>query len=356
MHLCHMRYWILMSFLGLSFLGYGQIIFPGQTGDNLLHSLRVEYTTQTVLTYGEARDTMYAKIDNVNDTVYGIYSQHGIYLPPNEDPTTFLFMNGIQNAINCEHSYPRSRGATTGSMAASDMHHLFPSRLAVNEARGSSPFGEIPDSQTSNWYLEDDTQNNIPSAAVRDLYSEQTSSRFEPRESVKGDIARAMFYFYTIYRNQADAADPNFFESMRPAICQWHYDDPISQKELDRSAFIALYQDGKENPFVLDCTLPKRCYCDDVMRACFVSTDYVKNTELSYTVENEVIYFDLKEGQEIQQAHVFNLLGQKLQMINNPGDQLELSRTGFAVKLVQILFEENNQLHSHIIKINSIKE
>jgi hypothetical protein len=70
-----------------------------------------------------------------------------------------------------------------------------------------------------------------------------------------------VFYFYTMYRAQANAADPNFFELQRPTLCQWIQQDPPDSAELRKTWRIAPYQDGKPNPFVVDCTLAARCWC-----------------------------------------------------------------------------------------------
>ncbi|MEY3053095.1 MAG: hypothetical protein RLY31_2880, partial [Bacteroidota bacterium] len=90
----------------------------------------------------------------------------------------------------------------------------------------------------------------------------------EPREDHKGNVARAMFYFYTMYREQADDADPDFFDLQRETLCQWHYADPVDSLEHARSLMIAAYQDGLANPFVLDCTTATRSYCSDNPQPC----------------------------------------------------------------------------------------
>jgi len=237
-----------------------QPVFPGLNGQDLEIAVQNEFTPSTVLDYGMARDTLYKLIDSRNDIIYGVYTDMAIYLPPGEDPTEFLFMNGSSNGINTEHSWPRSKGAREGN-ANSDMHHLFPTRTPVNADRGSLPFGESDDDQTRKWYYQRATENDIP--IDRDLYSELGLGVFEPREASKGNIARACFYFYTIYREEALDADPQFFEVQREALCQWHLDDPVDEEEWERSSEIAFYQDGKNNPFILDCTLAHRMYCSD---------------------------------------------------------------------------------------------
>ena len=85
------------------------------TGEELLAALVLDFKTSTVLSSGEARDLLYAEIDNQNDTVYGIYTQHGIFLPEGVDPSIHVFMNGDANGINAEHVFPQSKGASSGN-------------------------------------------------------------------------------------------------------------------------------------------------------------------------------------------------------------------------------------------------
>jgi endonuclease I len=236
----------------------GQVIHPGLSGQELIDALFEDYRPATVLTLAQAKDSIYASIDIQGDSVHGFYTDFAVLLEPGEDPSQSVFQNG--NGINLEHGWPQSKGATEGTQAYMDMHHLFPTRVAVNSARGSFPFAEIPDDETTTWYYKGDALSSIPSSNI-DAYSESVNGAFEPRESVKGDVARAMFYFFTMYRAQADAAAPGFFDEQRADLCNWHLADPADDREQTRNEKIAALQDGRLNPFVLDCTLARRAYC-----------------------------------------------------------------------------------------------
>lgn len=227
-----------------------------------------EYKTSTVLDYSVARDTLFSKIDAIGDSLECIYTGMKLYMLPGQDPTEAVYLNGLPNGINTEHMWPQGLGAV--GMAQSDMHHLYPSRAKANSDRGNFPFGEITDSQTQTWYYKD-TELGNPPATNRDRYSEGirgVNGKFEPRESVKGNIARSLFYFYTMYRSQADAEDPTYFDKMKTDLCDWHYQDPVDEVEWKRNQKIAGYQGGKLNPFVLDCSLVSRAYCNNINQAC----------------------------------------------------------------------------------------
>ena len=244
-----------------------QLIYPATSGQALLDSLFDHYRPGTVLDYANARDTLYAKVLAVDDdTLRCIYSGHALYLDPTQDPTQYVYLNGSTLGMNTEHAYPQSKGAADGN-ARSDMHHLYPARIPVNEARGDVPFLDIPDAQTQKWFVGAQVFLTMPTQN-KDLYTEFRTGSFEPRESVKGDLARAIFYFYTMYRSQANLADPNFFELQRPTLCQWDAQDPADAAELTKTWRIAHYQENKPNPYIVDCTLAHRTWCPEVAANC----------------------------------------------------------------------------------------
>lgn len=230
-----------------------EAIFPDLNGEALRSRLATDYQVKTSLGYDQARDYMYTQLDNDNGVVRGIYSDFTVAVNPNSSkPRSDAYQDG--KGINAEHSWPQSKGAT--GVARSDLHHLFPSRVRVNSLRSSNPFAEINDSRTERWLIDDDELRSIPTMNI-DAYSEWTGKAFEPKEAVKGDIARALFYFYTIYRDQAE---PGFFEQQQSTLCDWNIADPVDNAEIERSRAIATQQEN-DNPFVIDPTLAKRLYC-----------------------------------------------------------------------------------------------
>ncbi len=248
-------------------------IFPDKSGDELYISLVDEFKPNYVELYSNARLRMYKEIYNIQDTVHTLYSGHKLYLPPNEPlPIQYLAQEATKDGINTEHIYPRSKGALEeNGNAFSDLHNLAPVRWEVNESRANFPFGEIDDDQTQCWFRRNDKVTDLLEISSEEIdeYSEMYSERevfrgvFEPREAVKGDVARSVFYFYTMYRKEAIEADPNYFETMRKTLCEWHNTDVIDEIEAERNLIKAKYQDGQANPFILDCTLANRMYCED---------------------------------------------------------------------------------------------
>ncbi len=235
------------------------LLFPGLTGQELLDSIIANYKPEIILDYDNARDTLFSKIDKTDsDSLICVYSGYSIILDAEIDPSLDAYNKGI----NTEHSWPQSKGASEGN-ARSDMHHLYPVKDNVNSSRGNSPFGDINDEDTDSWYRNSTTLTTIPSTNI-DEYSEKdndpTDGVFEPREDHKGNVARSMFYFYTMYKDEADTADPDFFQTQKETLYQWHYLDKVDNRELERTKLIAKWQENKENPFVLDTTLIRRAY------------------------------------------------------------------------------------------------
>ncbi len=233
------------------------IIESCKTGQPLIDALRNLYKPDLTLGYGPARDTLYSKIDNNGLTLSGIYTDFTVPLEEGKDPSISVFQN--EAGINAEHVYPQSKGARQ-EPGRSDMHHVFPSKVSVNSARGSCIFGDIEDTDTEFWFVLGERLSQMPTSDI-DAYSEkdEESCVFEPRESVKGDIARAVFYFYTIYQQLADREDKNFFPRQRDVLLKWHRADPVSEKELRRNDLIAFYQ-GNLNPFIVDTSLAIRAF------------------------------------------------------------------------------------------------
>ena len=246
--------WIILFFLG-SFPFGQDIVGEGLYEGELINFLRANYKTSTTLGYNNARDTMYLRIDHIDGQVKGVYTNYAVDLPETGvDPSTHLYENGM----NCEHIWPQSMYEGSDPMK-SDMHHLRPSKENVNSSRGNKPFGDNPDSQTDTWFWMSQSQSSIPSNNI-DEYSESETAYFEPREDRKGDIARSVFYFYTMY---SEVTEDNFFESQKEILKTWHEQDPINEDEVTRTWQIAGHQEDKPNPFILDTTLVERAYFYD---------------------------------------------------------------------------------------------
>jgi hypothetical protein len=189
------------------------------------------------LGYNGARSQMFSYANEQNGLVHGIYTD---FTQPAEN-TTFL------DPINAEHIIPQSFFGGVSPMK-SDLFNLHPAHGSANSARGNSMYGEVADA-TAQWYGitatgDYTTQGSIPFNV--DEWSERSGSVWEPREAVKGDLARMAFYFYTVYPTEAGSieglADPEVLYS-------WHLADPVDAWEQLRNDRVEDVQ-GNRNFFV----------------------------------------------------------------------------------------------------------
>ena len=303
---------------------FSQTIFSGQTGQQLLDNLVAQYKPSVVLGYNDARDRMYALIYNVNDTLECVYTGYKVYVPYNSpDPRNYT--NAASPIMNCEHTWPQSKGAINN--AKSDMHHLFATNGDANAARGSFPFNDINDQTTNSWWKGVSFITTIPTTNIN-LYSEElTGVEFEPREEQKGNVARAMFYFYTMYKAEADAADPNYFNLQKNVLWQWHAADPADALEISRTNQIASYQQNKPNPYVLDATLVQRAYfptsgIDEQDLTGLKEFKLYQNYPNPFNPSTRIRYY-IPTGSKVV-LEIFNVLGQQIYSAqanhNQPGE------------------------------------
>jgi outer membrane protein OmpA-like peptidoglycan-associated protein len=224
----------------------------------LLAALRDGATTaMRPLDYDAARRAIFSGV-NVDPAgmVRGLYSG---FAQASRD-VTFL------DPINVEHIVPQSWFEQVEPMR-SDLHALFPVHGRVNNARGAAPFAEIPDNRTTTWW---GTDGDGVLIALQDIprdhperFAEIASGRFEPPEAVKGDVARAIFYFWMRY---GDAAGPieRIVADDLATLGAWSRDDPPDVQERARHERVALAQ-GNTNPFIEEPGLECRVFsgvCD----------------------------------------------------------------------------------------------
>ncbi len=250
------KYFLFFSILIFSFSVQAQTdqIAPTLTKAELIDYLQDNYSVTNPLGYNSARDAMYGSIDNKNGDIVCVYT--GFTIQANTRGDAFA------KGINTEHTWPQGMFDSDEPMRG-DIHHLFPTLIEVNSERSNDPFDEIPDNETTSWWYLDNkgSQTSIPDSNI-DLYSEEVSGRFEPREDHKGNVARAIFYFWAIYQNTPDVSDDaSFFEGMKDVLLEWHDLDPVDAAEVQRSLGAESAQ-GNRNPFVHDTTLVRRAFFD----------------------------------------------------------------------------------------------
>lgn len=189
------------------------------------------------LGYNEGRRQMYGYTDILaNGNVECIYTGF-------QQPGGFVT---YPNPINAEHIVPQSFFGGSEPMR-SDIYILRPCHGSANSARGNDPYSEINDSQAQ-WYGVNGNSYTSTSnePANSDNWSEGSSNFWEPRESKKGDVARAVFYYYTMYPNEGTSIEAC---GDLETLYDWHENDPPDAAEISRNTKINQVQ-GNKNPYV----------------------------------------------------------------------------------------------------------
>ncbi len=209
-------------------------------GAALLTALHEIVRGQRVLGYTFARDSLYAYIDRGDRAwIVDVYTGR-------EAVGVTTRATALQHRINTEHIWPRSRGAENDP-ALSDLHHLFSADSAANERRQNFPFGMVRG--TVLWTSPDPP---APGEVSRLGYANGNSGQivFEPRPGKRGDIARALLYFYTRYNTQRPAGYSlqNFVQE-RDLLLAWAAEDPPDAWERARNDGVQRAQ-GNRNPYI----------------------------------------------------------------------------------------------------------
>lgn len=233
------------------------------TGATLKTQLYNIIKGHTVISYDGLYDK-YETTDDVNNAGVYVWDMYSDIPGATPEPYLYTFGGGDQcgsysgegYCFNREHSMPASWFGDASPMY-SDLFHVVPTDGYVNNRRSNYPFGEVssPDWTSANG-----------SKVGNCSYPGYSGDVFEPIDEYKGDFARTYFYMATRYENvnaswsakttQANAAlVPNnfpFFETwFLNMLGEWHVNDPVSQKEVDRNNTIYGIQ-GNRNPFIDD--------------------------------------------------------------------------------------------------------
>lgn len=146
-------------------------------------------------------------------------------------------------SLNAEHTWPQSKGAVDA--AKSDLHHLFPSDMETNSKRSSFPMGEV----ASPLWTAPDFGNLGDQSRLGNNTAGVTV--FEPYDGEKGNVARALLYFYTCYAVGAGTGGPSLenFSVEWSTLVRWHQLDPVDDTERARNDAVYRVQ-GNRNPYI----------------------------------------------------------------------------------------------------------
>jgi endonuclease I len=208
----------------------------GKTGESLEDSLHSIVSVQRKLSYDQVWDALKLTDQDPDDpgNVILLYSGRSQSKTAN---------GGNPDDWNREHVWAKSHGDFgTATGPGTDVHHLRPEDVSVNGTRGNKDFDE-------------------GGAAAAEAPGNHTDAdSWEPRDAVKGDVARMIFYMAVRYEGGDGFADLEMNDSTgngsnpnigkRSVLLRWNAQDPPDAFEKRRNQVIYDSLQGNRNPFV----------------------------------------------------------------------------------------------------------
>ncbi|MBC8527523.1 MAG: endonuclease [Candidatus Cloacimonetes bacterium] len=213
----------------------------GLSGEELKSALYNIIKGHTEYSYDELWDILRNTDENPNDTDNVILLYTGWSLPKDAN-------GGGLSDWNREHVWAKSHGNFgTSPGPGTDVHHIRPTDVTVNSRRGNLDFDNggteyIDGDGPTGCYVDDDS--------------------WEPRDAVKGDVARMIFYMTVRYEGENGEPDlemvdyipssPNYepYHAKLSTLLQWHIQDTVDIWEQYRNEKIYENWQHNRNPFI----------------------------------------------------------------------------------------------------------
>ncbi|GGX09555.1 ribonuclease [Streptomyces malachitofuscus] len=208
----------------------------GKTGDELKAALHTIISDQTKLSYSAVWDAL-------KDTDQDPGNSGNVILLYSGISRSKSLNGGDTGDWNREHVWAKSHGDFgTSTGPGTDIHHLRPEDVRVNSVRGNKDF------------------DNGGSGFTDDGGSLTDSDSFEPRDAVKGDVARMILYMAVRYEGgdgwpdlepngQVDNGSAPYIGKLA-VLKAWHDEDPPDAFEQRRNQVIFDSYQHNRNPFI----------------------------------------------------------------------------------------------------------
>ncbi|USL42861.1 endonuclease [Priestia megaterium] len=209
----------------------------GKTGNSLkaeLHNIIDHHTEVSYSAVWEALKKMDEDPANANNVIL-------LYTGRSQAKST---NGGGVDDWNREHVWAKSHGDFGTAMGpGTDLHHLRPTDVSVNSTRGNLDF---------------DNGGTEHSEALGNYFD---SDSWEPRDEVKGDVARMLFYMAVRYEGDvSDEPDLELnntvnngtapYHGKLSVLLQWNAKDPVDDRERRRNDIIYSDYQHNRNPFI----------------------------------------------------------------------------------------------------------
>ena len=208
----------------------------GKSGEELKSALNTIISDQTKLSYSQVWDALKDTDEDPEDSSNVVLLYTGRSQSKDSN-------GGGSGQWNREHVWAKSHGDFgTSTGPGTDIHHLRPTDVQVNSTRGNKDFDE-GGSELS------DAPGNFTDG-----------DSFEPRDEVKGDVARMILYMAVRYEGTDSFPDlePNDqvdngsqpYMGRLSVLKQWSQEDPPDSFEQRRNDVIFEQYQHNRNPFI----------------------------------------------------------------------------------------------------------
>ena len=208
----------------------------GKSGEQLKSALHDIIDDHTEISYSNVWEALRETDEDPSNSNNVILLYTGRSQGKNEN-------GGNADDWNREHVWAKSHGDFGTSMGpGTDLHHLRPTDASVNSSRSNLDFDEGGSEHTE---------------AAGNYYD---SDSWEPRDSVKGDVARMIFYMDVRY--EGDSGEPDLelnnqvnngsapYHGKLSVLLEWHEEDPVDDLERRRNEIIYTDYQHNRNPFI----------------------------------------------------------------------------------------------------------
>ena len=208
----------------------------GKSGEQLKSALHDIIDDHTEISYSNVWEALRETDEDPSNSNNVILLYTGRSQGKNEN-------GGNADDWNREHVWAKSHGDFGTSMGpGTDLHHLRPTDASVNSSRSNLDFDEGGSEHTE---------------AAGNYYD---SDSWEPKDSVKGDVARMIFYMDVRY--EGDSGEPDLelnnqvnngsapYHGKLSVLLEWHEEDPVDDLERRRNEIIYNDYQHNRNPFI----------------------------------------------------------------------------------------------------------
>jgi endonuclease I len=246
---------------------------------------------------------------------------------------------GDPNDWNREHVWAKSHGDFGDNPpCGTDAHHMRPTDVSVNSDRGNLDFdnGGTQHSEATGCYYDSDS--------------------WEPRNAVKGDVARMMFYMAVRY--QGDSGEPdlelvNYTPTSGPifgklsTLLAWNMQDPPDAFERNRNEVIYGYQ-GNRNPFI---DYPEFANCI-WGSTCNVTINDLPDIRVSLFPNPANDYISVVSVSKLKQVNMLDITGKSVQsfQLNDNEIKIDIHHLNNGINMLEIIDHNNNKTIERLIK------